>query len=187
MGGRLLGGVMDLANRRPTRIAIELLDPCDGERILDAGCGTGAALDRIGKRARCRLAGVDSSRTMLNRAAARLRDRVDLRCATIEAASFPCSFDAVLALNVLYFCDDAAAMVLALHRLLRPGGRLVTYVSDRASMEKWRFTQAGHHRLYDRAELLALLVRGGFAEHAIAIHSLPVGGGVTGLFARAHR
>jgi len=187
MSGRLLGGVMDLANRKPTRIAVDLLDPQDGERILDAGCGTGIALERIAARAKCHLEGLDPSRVMLERAAARLPGKADLHCTTIEAAAFAHGFDAILALNVLYFCDESAGMVRALHRMLTPGGRLVAYVSHRASMEGWSFTRAGYHRLYDPSELLAMLVKGGFAADKITIHEASVSGGVTGLFALAPR
>lgn len=188
MGGRVLGKAMDWANRRVTGIALRLLEPCFGETILDAGCGTGAALANLEHLGGCRLVGLDPSATMIDMASGCLGPGVELHCGTIEQNPFADeSFDAVLALNVLYFCEPDGSMARALHRLLRPGGRLVAYVTERQSMQGWGFARAGLHRLYDCAELKQLLREAGFAPSAISIHRETVGPGVTGLFAYATR
>lgn len=75
---------MDLANRRPTSLAVDLLAPSDGEVILDAGCGTGAAMMRISGRADCRLIGVDLSPTMIAAACRRLGHRAEFLVAALE-------------------------------------------------------------------------------------------------------
>lgn len=189
--GRLLGTVMDAANRAPIRHAIDLLAPQPGEVILDAGCGTGAAIAEVLRRAPCRMVGVDRSMTMIRRAEARITKKgwselVDLHVAALETLPVAAgSVDAVLALNILYFCGPDAAMVQSLRRALRPGGRLIAYVTHRRSMKHWGFTRAGRHRLYDEAGLRALLTAGGFAPAAIRIETRPVARHVTGLFADA--
>lgn len=188
MGGRVLGKAMDWANRRATGIALKLLGPCYGEAILDAGCGTGTALARLEHLGGCRLVGLDPSATMIAMAREGLGSGVELHCGTIEQNVLAgASFDAVLALNVLYFCGSDGEMVRALYRLLRPGGRLVAYVTERVSMQGWGFTKAGLHRLYDCTELEQLLCEAGFARGSISIDREPVGPGVTGLFAYATR
>lgn len=179
---------MDLANRRATHLAVARLFPRDGERVLDVGCGTGAALAQIGKAARAQLVGVDPSTTMLVAARARLGTGAVLVDASLGALPFADgSFDAALALNVLYFCDQEGAMLADLHRVLKPGGRIVAYVTDRAVMQRWTFTRAGLHRLFDAGELRTALHQGGFALDAIVIHEATVGPGVRGLFAEATR
>lgn len=191
IAGQLLGTAMDIANRRPTRLAVDLLAPATGEYVLDAGCGTGAGLAEILKRATCRVAGVDRSTMMIRRAASRLRamdmlSAVDLHAAPLEAMPFHArAFDAILALNILYFCDPDALMVSALFKALKPGGRLVAYVTHRRSMERWRFARVGHHRLYDEPELLAVLAAGGFRPADIRLATRPIAYGVVGLFAIA--
>ena len=185
--GRVLGAAMDRANRRPIRLAIDLLDPQVGERILDVGCGTGAALAELLARAKCEVAGVDASPTMIARARGRLGDCARLEMGRIEDLPFAThSFAAVLALNVVYFSDREGRMIAALRRMLKPGGRLVAYVTHRATIEDWSFADAGYHRLFDEGELVAALVAGGFARERISVHASPVAPSVIGLFAVAH-
>jgi ubiquinone/menaquinone biosynthesis C-methylase UbiE len=184
----MLGKAMDIANKRAVRLAIDCLAPRDGERIADIGCGTGMALRDIGRRASCTLVGVDPSATMLAAARARLGQKASLYDAQMGALPFPDrSIDAVLAVNVLYFADKSGAMLADLHRILRPGGRLVAYVTHRKSMERWAFAATGHHRLFDAAELQQAFEHGGFAIDAVRIHEADVGAGVRGLFAQAIR
>jgi len=186
--GRLLGGAMDLANRRPTQLAVDLLAPLDGERILDVGCGTGAAMAHVLRRADCRLTGVDRSPGMVAAARQRLGWRARLHCAGIEDLALPAgTFDAVLALNVLYFADPEGRMLASLARLLRPGGRLIAYVTHRDTMQGWRFARRGLHRLYDEAGLVDAIAAGGFAPDGISVHAAPVTRSVKGLLALARR
>jgi len=186
--GRLLGRAMDVANRRPLRLAVDLLAPRAGERILDAGCGTGAAMAQMLERAPCRPTGVDVSPEMLGVARRRLGTSADYflgAIATISASAAP--YDAILALNVLYFDDADASMVRALHRLLRPGGRLVGYVTDRATMDGWAFAGAGLHRLYDRHALAEAMCNGGFAPDAVRVQEVRITASVQGLLVHAER
>lgn len=188
LGGRLLAPVMDFANRTPTRIALDLLAPCAGESILDAGCGTGAALQALLSRAACEVTGVDLSATMIAAARRRLPVTARLLVAPLEELPFADgSFDAVLALNVLYFADRENSMIAELRRVLRPGGRLVVYVTEATSMEQWPFVAAGLHRLYDAPALEEALAGSGFAADMIRVHAVPVTGAVIGLFAEATR
>lgn len=188
MAGRLLGTAMDVANRRPTRLAIDLLAPKAGEEVLDAGCGTGAAMAEVACRTACALTGVDLSETMLHTARRKLGGRA--RCVHSRLESLPfadASFDAILALNVLYFCDAEASMLSSFRRVLKPGGRLVAYVTARQTMESWPFAQEGIHRLYDRIELTDLFLRAGFARTDLEVQEVRITGSVKGLLARALR
>ena len=185
-GGLLLGGAMDIANRKPTRLAVDLLDPQDGERILDAGCGTGAALAAMLRRARCAVTGVDPSDTMLASARRRLGARAELVRARLQELPLDDgTFDAALLLNVLYFCDSESHMVANLRRVLKPGGRLVVYVTHRDTMQAWPFAHEGLHRLFDAKDLTDALVRGGFARERICVHEIAVTRSVSGLLAYA--
>ncbi len=191
IAGALCGAAMDLANRVPMQMAVDLLAPAAGETVLDAGCGTGAASEEILRRAACSIIAVDQSATMIRRARTRLAkahrgSAVDLHQAKLE--SLPCqpgSIDATLALNILYFCGTDGGMIRDLRTALRPGGRLVAYVTHRQTMEKWSFTRAGFHRLYDADELRTAFVDGGFDPANITIETRSVAPGVQGLFARA--
>lgn len=192
VAGALCGTAMDFANRVPLKMAIDMLCPGPGETLLDAGCGTGAASEEMLRRADCHIMGVDQSATMIRRARSRLakpvRDgAVELHQAKLEERPCPPgSVDGVLALNVLYFCDPDGGMIRALRTTLRPGGRLLAYVTHRSTMEKWAFTGAGFHRLYDEHQLKAALIGGGFDPAHILIEARAIAAGVQGLFALAH-
>ena len=186
LAGTLIGRAMDIANRRCNALALDLLDPRDGERILDVGCGTGATLSALRRRARCSCCGIEPSPTMLAAARRRLGEGVALTTGRIEDMPAPdAAFDAVLALNVLYFCDSDGAMVRAMRSVLAPGGRLVAYVTDRETMRRWPFARAGFHRLYDKQSFAAIFERGGFASCAISVQECAVGLGARGLLACA--
>jgi ubiquinone/menaquinone biosynthesis C-methylase UbiE len=179
---------MDVANRRPLHLAVDALDPRPGECILDAGCGTGAAMALLLRRAACRVTGVDSSETMLATARARLGDAACYLEASLDGLPFEAGgFDAVLALNVLYFNGPDEAMLRELRRVLRPGGRLIGYVTDRSTMQGWAFASKGLHRLYDAEGLKAACLRAGFAENAVRVAAVPVMRGVDGLLVEARR
>lgn len=186
--GRVLGRLMDLANKEPVNLAITALAPRDGERILDAGCGSGAALAAVRQLAHCELYGIDRSEAMIAAASRLLASDAQLLQGDITRlpSTWP-SFDAVLALNVLYFADPEGAMCRALYRALRPGGRLVAYVTERETMERWPFARAGHHRLFDERELESALIGGGFTPASISVKHCAVAPGIKGLIAHAER
>lgn len=192
VAGALCGAAMDVANRAPLRMAVDLLAPVSGETVLDAGCGTGAASEAMLRRADCRIVAVDQSETMVRRARSRLAKACNRGTAAVHQSvleALPCapaSIDAALALNILYFCGPDGAMIRAIRQALRPGGRLVAYVTDRDAMQRWSFTREGLHRLYDERELRAVLVDGGFDPARITIEERAVTPGVTGLLARAY-
>ena len=187
LGGRILGAVMDLANRQPVGQALDLLAAAKGERVIDVGCGTGAAAQRLLRRAHCTMTCVDRSQTMLTRAQQRrYAGPISLEQAQLGELPFaPASFDAALALNLLYFCDEGGAMVADLKRVLRPGGRMVAYVTHRATMANWPFVSSATHRLYDADQLTEALAMGGFARNRIMVHDYRVNRLVRGLLALA--
>lgn len=186
--GRWLGRAMEVANAQVNRRAVDLLQPRDGEVILDAGCGTGAALAEVCRRARCAAFGVDRSAAMIAAATRRLGCAAKLEVGCLEAG-WPATAraDGILLLNVLYFVGPGATMVRTLHDRLRPGGRLVVYVTHRETMQRWAFARAGLHRMFDAPELVQVLADGGFATSRIAVHDTRVAGKVRGLFAVAQR
>ena len=99
----------------------------------------------------------------------------------------PTSFDAALLLNMLYFCDPDGRDLAPLHRILRPGGRAVAYVTHRDTMRDWSFTRVGLHQLYDEAALERIFTRAGFAQDRITIARVSITRSITGLLAQAVR
>jgi SAM-dependent methyltransferase len=118
--------------------------------VLDVGCGTGGMLARL---SRVRSLGVDLSPAALSHA--RRRGLRAVARASAGALPFPDgSFDAVLALDLLYHrdVDDEGAALAECRRVVRPGGRIMIHAAayrwlygshDRAVHGVRRYTVAG--------------------------------------------
>ena len=115
--------------RAAVRRALRLVAPQAGERVLDVGTGTGEVLRQLAPHPGYReVIGVDSSAAMLARVP-ELPAGFSVRVADARGLPFPDRhFDVVTASYVLHVIPDAdlPAVVAELHRVLRPGGRLVT-------------------------------------------------------------
>lgn len=110
------------------RRAMTCLGPRPGERVLEAGIGTGLAARTYPSGVR--VTGIDVSWPMLRRAAQRLRPRqrdgLALACMDAGALAFPAgTFDAVYAPYLVNVVPDPILVGLELRRVCRPGGRIV--------------------------------------------------------------
>jgi trans-aconitate methyltransferase len=92
-----------------------------GERILDLGCGDGALTEALATLG-ADLVGVDASPNMVAAACAR---GLDARQMDGQALSFENEFDAVFSNAALHWMSDADAVIAAVARALKPGGRFV--------------------------------------------------------------
>ncbi|MCM2293789.1 methyltransferase domain-containing protein [Allorhizobium sp. BGMRC 0089] len=192
LAGRLTGHLMVLLNRGPYRQALKALSLQPGNRVLELGFGPGQGLAAL-----CRLFpsaaiwGVDHSEAMLDMALKRNaraveEGRLHLACGSFTSLPFPSAwFDSLLLVNVLYFFDDAGKGLTECLRVLKPSGRIVLYVTDRATMENWRFCEPETHRIFNRHEVAASLENAGFT--AIDIHPVRLAFAIQGLVITARR
>jgi ubiquinone/menaquinone biosynthesis C-methylase UbiE len=163
----------DAVSRRLAALQREALDALElrpGDRLLDVGCGTGAAVRAAAGVSRAAV-GVDLSAAMIARGrelAAGLPN-VELREADAEALPFAGgAFSAVLCTTSLHHYPDAERAVAEMARVLEPGGRVVIgdAVTDRRLV--WladrvlRRVQGSHVGLRRAGELEALLRGAGF-------------------------
>jgi ubiquinone/menaquinone biosynthesis C-methylase UbiE len=108
---------------------LSLAGDVDGRRILDVGCGSGPLLESLRDKGAI-VAGFDLSAAMIELARRRLGDDVEL---TVADLSKPlpyddAAFDDVMASLVLHYLEDWTEPLAELHRVLKPGGRLILSV-----------------------------------------------------------
>jgi len=132
-------------------------------RALDVGCGSGgnsAAMRDLG----WDVVAVDTSPASLE--AARLRG-LDVLRGDARRLPFPDgSFDLVLSTDAWEHVVEDDLVAREAQRVLRPGGQLLVTVP--AGMDLWsgHDLALGHHRRYERGELVALAERAGFQVDA---------------------
>jgi len=127
----------------------EMLDARPGERILEVGPGTGyyslSVADRLGPKGKLDI--LDIQPKMLRqtlRAAHRRRVRnLVAACGAVEALPYRDGvFDGAFLVTVLGEVNDPAAALRELHRVVRPGGRLV--VGETLADPDWVSPQSLH-------------------------------------------
>ncbi len=184
--GALVGRLMALANAAPYRRAITALDVVRGDRVLEVGFGPGAALGTLAERGAAKVCGLDPSHRMVHAARKRYRRLIVSGRMELVHGALPLmpwadkTFDKILLVNVLYFLDPVRGDLSILRRALRPGGRLVLYATDRATMRHWRFAGADTHRTYTTKECFGALAEAGFEKSDIHTAELKLPFNITG-------
>jgi SAM-dependent methyltransferase len=148
------------ANAVENAAVLAALGPLSGRQVLDAGCGTGLLLAQMSDTAGSAV-GVDRDRAMLD--VARTHSAAPLLQA--DAGALPlgaASVDAVVAVALLEFVSDPAAVVAEMWRVTRPGGQVVIGslnpkspwgLAHRRHLRREPWTEA---RFFSRRELLRL-------------------------------
>jgi SAM-dependent methyltransferase len=148
----------------------DLVDPHEGERVLDLGCAAGAVthfLSGFG----CRVVGVDSEALAIETARS-LFPELEFVQADVSKLPFEdSSFDKAIAADLVEHLDDEtfARMLAETHRVLVPGGTLSIYTPnpehliERLKAHDLILAQNPTHiGLRDAVTLAAFLVRAGY-------------------------
>ncbi|MCU0236156.1 MAG: methyltransferase domain-containing protein [Acidobacteria bacterium] len=143
-----------------------------GERVLDAGCGSGRLvaliLEEVG--AGGSLVELDFAPGMIERARLKTADpRVDFQIGDAHDLPFPDSdFNKVIALALLPHLDDRCAALKEFRRVLKPGGMLViAHQLGREALDRLHAESSGpvrRDRLPEKAVLAGWLATAGFSS-----------------------
>lgn len=133
-------------------LVLEMLGPAQGEKILDAGCGTGIfTLDYLA--AGAEVVGLDISAPMLV-VAARKAAGYPFAAVQGDMLALPFAdgtFDKAVSVTALEFIEDGKKAVEELFRVTKPGGRIVVgtlnSLSPWAARRRAKTTQGQRHIL----------------------------------------
>jgi SAM-dependent methyltransferase len=120
-------------SRRLAEPFLQFAGWAEGERILDAGCGTGSLTFALGRHPGIQaIVGLDRTLAFIDYARSLNRDpRIEFRQGDVCALPFPdSSFDRVLSLLVLHFVPQTEVAVGELRRVARPGATVAAAVWD---------------------------------------------------------
>ncbi len=163
-----VGEKMNEGNRLLNLRAVSQLSVQPEDTLLEIGMGNGAFVPLLlAAGPAVRYVGCDYSPEMVQQATSRNQAAVangQARFLVAEAGSLPfpeAQFDKILAVNTIYFWEHPEEILAGLHRLLKPAGTLVLGLRPKATMQHYPFVSYGF-RLYDAAEVTALLAASGF-------------------------
>jgi SAM-dependent methyltransferase len=138
-----------------------LLNPKDGMRLLDLGCGSGAAAEYFARRSQVDITCITNSAvqgSICKRNFAKFGGRVRVMVADFDELNLADdSFDAIFAFESIGYSKDVDAWLLRCWRMLKPGGQLLIrspgsldfcrrekdYQSVTAFFENWRYNFLG--------------------------------------------
>ena len=133
---RALAESHDLVARRNT--VLGALNLRTGERVLELVCGGGyyaqQAAQFVGRTGR--VCAIDISPDQVAAAQARCAELAWVECREADIATPPfgdAEFDAAFAVQALEYLSDLDAGLRQIHRMLRPGGRLIVVATDWSS------------------------------------------------------
>jgi SAM-dependent methyltransferase len=150
------------------------LDLRPDDELLEVGCGSARLLAEQASHVR-HVAGLDASEIQVDLARRRLADRIAAGTAEIvhgDAMALPWDdgrFSVVGSLNCLKFVPDPPKALTEMHRVLRPGGRVVLTIDKQVdkwgrsgkvdAFGQWQWSVADVHRMMEQA---------GFADVSVA-------------------
>src|SRR3954469_12098066 len=120
----------DVIRRR--ELALAALDAQPADAVVDIGCGPGFYVAALAGQA-ASVTGIDPSSSMLAVAAHKTQGHRNVTLREGDATALPldeASMDRALSVQVFEYVADVPAALAEIHRVLRPGGRVVLWDID---------------------------------------------------------
>jgi len=184
--GLIIGVVLLVGRGAVSRLVADLAEVDPDDQVLDVGCGPGGAAREAARRGAA-VTGVDPARLMLAMGRWLSRGRsgreIQFVIGTAEALPVPDqSVTVAWAISSAHHWADVAAGLGELHRVLKPGGRLV--IAERLTRPGATGLAAHGFTAAQAAETVTALQAAGFAD---AAHQTRRAGRRVLAIVRAHR
>jgi ubiquinone/menaquinone biosynthesis C-methylase UbiE len=166
--GRVIAFIMSLETRGMNQIGLDLLDLQPNDKALEIGFGHGKTIRKGCARIENGMfAGIDISKTMLSIAEnynKRLIEKgsVELKLAGVDNIPYKDNyFDKILTVHTIYFWKDPSKSFNELHRVMKPGARLVIGFRFDSNFKKSFPAQV--YTFYSKDEISAMLQESNFS------------------------
>lgn len=113
---------------------IDLLNPKNGEFILDLGCGTGDLANEL-HQLEVKVKGIDQSATMINQAKNKF-PYIDFHVQDAKELSYSETFDAVFSNATLHWIKSPKKVLDGIYKSLKDNGRFVAEFGGKGNIEK---------------------------------------------------
>jgi ubiquinone/menaquinone biosynthesis C-methylase UbiE len=171
--------------------ALERAGVGQGSALLEIGCGAGAFLLAAAMLKRCRVFGIDYSKTLIDIAREKISEGQFVVAEANQVPFRDVEFDSVFSHGVFhYFPDHAYAETVVRNSfdLLKPGGTLcIMDLNDQATFNDYHRTRRQHyedpeeydraykdlpHLFFDKDKFLAMCKRVGFRKAELFAHAV---------------
>lgn len=136
-------------NPKSTKVTLARVSLSAGDRVLDIGCGPGAAIRQVAGRVASGT-GVDAARSMISIARKRAEGLPNVDFAVSPAEELACpdgAFTVVWTIQSWHHWNDTGAAYGQVRRVLEPGGRF--YIIEKETDGSHGLTAAGATRVVD--------------------------------------
>ena len=165
--GKVCCVIMNVINKAMYKNTVSLIDIPSGSNLLDIGYGNGYLLNRVYKKTRANLYGIDISEDMKIQATKRnkiaMHDEklfLDIGdCCDLKYADD--FFEAVTSINTVYFWEDTIKGLSEIRRTLKAGGSFYNVVYTKEWLDKLSYTEKGFKK-FGPDELISLGKSAGF-------------------------
>lgn len=165
--GKICCIIMNVINKRMYLKVVDEVRLSGGEKLLDIGYGNGYLLQKLYKKAKAELYGIDISEDMKTQAENRCKNaksdgRLFLRVG--DCCDLPYDdemFSAVTSVNTVYFWSDTVKGLSEIRRTLKTGGSFYNIVYTKEFLDKLSYTKKGF-RKFSPEELTELGRKSGF-------------------------
>lgn len=173
--------VFNRENRQMERQGLQIMNPDNGDHILEIGFGNGRLLSEIISETDAgKVYGIDISEEMVQLAGRRNhrwieQGRLELKQASVEEIPYPDDhFDKIFTANTTYFWPDPQQNIHEVKRVLKPGGFFVCVLRPKHQMESIsviRDTTGIFQNLYEENEIRSLFRQAGFKHTQLQSHA----------------
>lgn len=165
--GKICCIIMNVINKRMYLKVVDEVTVKDGEKVLDIGYGNGYLLQKLYKKTKAELYGIDISEDMKAQAEKRCKNakasgKLFLRVG--DCCDLPYDdemFSAITSVNTVYFWSDTTKGLSEIRRTLRTGGSFYNIVYTKEFLDSLSYTKKGFKKFLPE-ELTELGIQAGF-------------------------